>query len=876
MNIRKNIYSLTPQELADFQDALNAIKADGSYDGFVHRHHHAMMTATPMPGEPLDSIARNVAHSGPAFLPWHRYFCRELELLLQSKKKTVTLPYWDWAADAADPLAAPLWNGDPAAGPVYVGGDGDGPNGEVTTGPFARWTALIADLETGGLLPRKGITRALGGSFPTADQVEDMISDRDTYDEAPWSRDSRDSFRNRSEGWPGSNDPGEQGSQLHNRVHLWVGGDMGPGTSPNDPVFFLHHCNVDRLWARWQHTHPTAPYAPVSDGPAGHNLGDTMQHLVTADATPTRSLDYRRTLGFVYDTDPPLVEPVSSAVHFRNVEVRRTVWRAVVFRVRAGAPVHLEVVPGSGLSAPYGLTALGGSVTHTPTVDSAPFDLVQVWMAFTGEATPGPAAGGGVQIRCVETGEVFDIVLSGNTVRRQTSGVVFALDKSASMGAPLGSGLTAVQLVREAAAQGVELIRDNSGAGVVTFDQDGHPVVKLAPFGPGLSQREDVLAAIGSLEPSGNTSIGDGVETADKTLDQAWQPQGRTFNSWVMVVLTDGMENQPKFLHEAGLTRGWRTFAIGLGAAHPASAPTLTRLTSGTGGRLLLTDTPGSDTDSRFRVATYVHEALALAADDDVAASSSGIVAPSEEVRIPFQLTEADIEATVVLLVDAPTVNLTLETPTGQMLAASDLVALGATATQGTGMTFCRFELPLLVGVGAHGGTWHVRLRADADALREETGKLRTVSEDDPARLADLDALVAHGPGYHVTVNSRSNLKFHARITQSSMEPGSTVRFDAVLTEFGRPVEGRAEVVAEIRRPDGVLMTTSLDEELPGAFTGELTTAMAGVWRVRIKATGHTFGRTRFTREQLLSVAVLAGGDSPPAPVVGSDDLAEG
>ena len=26
---------------------------------------------------------------------------------------------------------------------------------------------------------------------------------------------------------------------------------MGPSSSPNDPVFFLHHCNVDRIWEAW-------------------------------------------------------------------------------------------------------------------------------------------------------------------------------------------------------------------------------------------------------------------------------------------------------------------------------------------------------------------------------------------------------------------------------------------------------------------------------------------------------------------------------------------------------------------------------------------------------------------------------------------------
>ena len=102
MNIRKSIYTLTPAQLQAFKDALNAIKADGGYDDFIERHHHSMMTATLSPGEVGGPSFRNVAHRGPAFLPWHRYFCRELELILQAKNPLVTLPYWNWAAVARD------------------------------------------------------------------------------------------------------------------------------------------------------------------------------------------------------------------------------------------------------------------------------------------------------------------------------------------------------------------------------------------------------------------------------------------------------------------------------------------------------------------------------------------------------------------------------------------------------------------------------------------------------------------------------------------------------------------------------------------------------------------------------------------------------
>jgi Common central domain of tyrosinase. len=88
---------------------------------------------------------------------------------------------------------------------------------------------------------------------------------------------------------------------MHNQVHLWVGGDMLVGTSPNDPVFFLHHCNVDRLWAEWQTTQ-RLPYAPVSGGPSGHNIDDVMGDLPELGVTPRSMLDHHR-VGYAYDTE---------------------------------------------------------------------------------------------------------------------------------------------------------------------------------------------------------------------------------------------------------------------------------------------------------------------------------------------------------------------------------------------------------------------------------------------------------------------------------------------------------------------------------------------------------------------------------------------
>jgi tyrosinase len=39
----------------------------------------------------------------------------------------------------------------------------------------------------------------------------------------------------------------------HNVIHNWIGGDMGiVPFAGYDPMFWIHHCNIDRIWAIWQ------------------------------------------------------------------------------------------------------------------------------------------------------------------------------------------------------------------------------------------------------------------------------------------------------------------------------------------------------------------------------------------------------------------------------------------------------------------------------------------------------------------------------------------------------------------------------------------------------------------------------------------------
>ncbi|AEH10743.1 MULTISPECIES: tyrosinase family protein [Protofrankia] len=261
-----------------------------TYDLFVAWHHIAMSTFTPP-----SQGDRNAAHRGPVFLPWHRFMLVLLELQLQRVlgNENFGLPYWDWSSDGDLPAAEqpdlPLWAGG------ALGGQGD----PVATGPFAfdpsdpgSWRVLI-DTDVQGRLrgTNRGLRRqfaANASNLPTNSDI-DAALDLGAYDQSPWSTTSN-GFRNRLEGWrPLNTAPG-----LHNRVHVWVGGDMLPSSSPNDPVFYLNHCNVDRIWASWQEIHPESPYVPTgtaSTALTGHRIDDAMFSLLSAPATPRQMLD---------------------------------------------------------------------------------------------------------------------------------------------------------------------------------------------------------------------------------------------------------------------------------------------------------------------------------------------------------------------------------------------------------------------------------------------------------------------------------------------------------------------------------------------------------------------------------------------------------
>ena len=261
-----------------------SIQPLSTYDLFVIWHVAAMNQMTPAG----NSSGRNAAHMGPAFLPWHRWMLLQLELQFQRvlNEPDFGLPYWDWAEDGEQPInqqpAQPIWSAN------CLGGDGRASDNSVVTGPFRNTGYFRVVVETDGSVQMWATNRPLrrrfdhvrGRSLPQKSEVTRALNESN-YDEEMWDS-SAGGMRNHLEGWV----PRNTAPHLHNLVHVWIGGDMGPASSPNDPAFFLNHCNVDRVWAAWQDRHPTRPYLPTANAPNDlfrHRRNDPLHSMLTND-----------------------------------------------------------------------------------------------------------------------------------------------------------------------------------------------------------------------------------------------------------------------------------------------------------------------------------------------------------------------------------------------------------------------------------------------------------------------------------------------------------------------------------------------------------------------------------------------------------------
>ena len=177
-------------------------------------------------------------HGNWYFLPWHRAYLLSFERICGqlSGNANFALPFWDWTTDRTLPasFSAPEWNGQP--NPLHD-----------RTRRLSPTTPLPADMVGSPLIEfilAEPNFEPFGSLRPTGQN--DTAADWQTR-------------------------PGTKGlleSNPHDRLHVRLGGSADPpGTmstmmSPLDPIFWLHHCNVDRLWDRWnwmEHQNSNSP-----------------------------------------------------------------------------------------------------------------------------------------------------------------------------------------------------------------------------------------------------------------------------------------------------------------------------------------------------------------------------------------------------------------------------------------------------------------------------------------------------------------------------------------------------------------------------------------------------------------------------------------
>lgn len=243
VSLRKSVTTLTDADLAGLRAALVAMQGISDDRGYQH---YAGIHGLPLPGYCVHNDAAGILGNlqvGPLFLPWHRAYLYFFELALQDagRDTTVTLPWWDWTTDPAlrseIPGAYAMQSVDGQPNPLYQGPIIDIPESQWEG---ARETLATATGITPGPLPavtfrQPGALPAAPPRLPTQQEVNDALSAPSYVD-----------FSQRIE-------------QIHNGVHVWVGGTMSEiPVAAYDPLFYAHHTMIDRLWWLWQLQHPGA------------------------------------------------------------------------------------------------------------------------------------------------------------------------------------------------------------------------------------------------------------------------------------------------------------------------------------------------------------------------------------------------------------------------------------------------------------------------------------------------------------------------------------------------------------------------------------------------------------------------------------------
>ena len=237
----------------------------------------------------LHADMRNRQHTSWRFLPWHRLQLFRFEQIVArvSGKADFALPYWDWSRDSFPKL--------------------------FFDDPVFRLRGRTA--------PRSLI---MDSGWFTA-KLDDPFA---TYFGAPREADDPAALTPRyvagSAEWSG-----------HNLAHGYIGGDMNDlQRAPNDPIFWLHHANIDRCWTLWRRRNPEQAYPRAW-------RDELLSGLVDADGQPAPAATAGSTVetisfGYVYPHDAGLLPVIEPAETPRTGHGKRQSWTARLLAPNAG------------------------------------------------------------------------------------------------------------------------------------------------------------------------------------------------------------------------------------------------------------------------------------------------------------------------------------------------------------------------------------------------------------------------------------------------------------------------------------------------------------------------------------------------------------
>jgi hypothetical protein len=241
--IRRDIATISDEERTLFVNAIRAL--DNSASAFVYGNNAGNEAADGSGNitywdmqEQIhkDAHAHGIdVHAGPAFVPWHRDLVNRMEQLIRLVDPRLSLHYWDWTTDprvaTADRVA--ILTGTAPGSPVGFMGASQG----NASAPFADFesTEISGDPLEG--IPGDGvhdrIWRGVGAGPSPVPSDNSILGNLDftSFNAALQS--------------------------AHNTAHGYIGGTIGGGPfaahfSFHDPMVFLLHSNMDRLWATWQ------------------------------------------------------------------------------------------------------------------------------------------------------------------------------------------------------------------------------------------------------------------------------------------------------------------------------------------------------------------------------------------------------------------------------------------------------------------------------------------------------------------------------------------------------------------------------------------------------------------------------------------------